>query len=88
SKGKKLHGIKFRRQHPLDRFIVDFFAPENRLIIEIDGPIHNNSREEDLARQSHLEQMGYRFIRFTNDEVIQNIVKVLGEISESVKINI
>ena len=86
-KGKKLDGIKFRRQHPLDRFIVDFFATEYRLIIEIDGPIHDKTKEEDQARQAHLDRMGYRFNRFPNDEVIENIEKVLGRISESMKIN-
>ena len=69
----------------MDRFIVDFFAPELQLIIEIDGPIHDNLKAEDQARQSHLEQMGYRIIRFTNDEVFENMDKVLEEISETIK---
>lgn len=69
----------------MDRFIVDFFAPSYRLIVEIDGPVHDHLKEQDQARQSHLETMGYRMIRFTNDEVIQNIEKVLERISDTIK---
>jgi len=73
-------GIKFRRQHPISGFIVDFYCPKNRLAIEIDGEIHDNQKEHDTARQSILESQGIRFLRFRNQEVLNNIDMVLKTI--------
>ncbi len=78
-RGEQL-GTKFRRQHSIDRFIVDFYAREPRLIIEVDGPIHETQREYDALRQSILEELGYRVLRFTNDQVLQNIEQVIATI--------
>ena len=78
-RGEQL-GIKFRRQHSIDRFIVDFYAREPRLIIEVDGPIHETQKEYDSLRQSMLEELGYRVLRFTNDQVLQNIEQVIATI--------
>ena len=80
-RNKKL-GVKFRRQHPIDRFIVDFIAPEAKLIVEIDGPIHERIQEQDQTRQNRLEEMGYRVIRFPNEEVLRSPESVLGKITE------
>ena len=60
----QLAGLKFRRQHPIERFIVDFHCTEARLVIEVDGPIHHYSREEDAIRQELLEALGLRVVRF------------------------
>lgn len=73
-------GFKFRRQHPVDRFIVDFFCTDARLVIEVDGPIHDYSPEGDALRQEFLEGLGLRVLRFTNDEVQQQINSVVGQI--------
>ncbi|MBC7353858.1 MAG: endonuclease domain-containing protein, partial [Thermogutta sp.] len=78
-------GVKFRRQHCIDRFIVDFYAREPRLIVEVDGPIHESQKEYDAARQAFLESLGYRVLRFTNDRVLNDMEGVVREIQEAVK---
>ncbi|MCX7854973.1 MAG: DUF559 domain-containing protein [Anaerolineae bacterium] len=78
-------GVKFRRQHCIGRFIVDFYAREPRLIVEVDGPIHEQQKEYDAWRQSILEEMGYRVLRFTNDEVLENVEGVIQVIWEAVE---
>ncbi len=79
-RGKQLLGYKFRRQHALERFIVDFYCSEAKLIIEVDGPIHEYNPEEDAIRQKFLEEMGFRVVRFTNVEVLKQLDSVLDEI--------
>src|SRR4051812_15603413 len=59
-------GFKFRRQHTIDRFIVDFFCTEARLVIEVDGIIHDDQQEADQLRTEFLENLGLRVLRFTN----------------------
>ncbi|WP_214073286.1 ligase-associated DNA damage response DEXH box helicase [Mucilaginibacter sp. dw_454] len=70
-RGKKL-GCKFRRQHLVLDYIPDFICLEKKLIIEVDGRYHNDPEQQqlDISRQKHLEQHGYKFLRFTNNEVI------------------
>ena len=79
---KQLAGLKFRRQHPIERFIVDFYCPSARLIVEVDGEIHRYQEREDAARDAFLTQRGYRILRFQNDDVLQNIEKVLEKIKD------
>ncbi len=79
---RQLHGYKFRRQHAISRFVADFYCARARLIIEIDGPIHAFQTEEDLERQSILEEMGFQVIRFTNDQVLMHPNRVLAQIIE------
>jgi very-short-patch-repair endonuclease len=80
---KQLFGIKFRRQHPIDRFILDFFCYEHKLAVEIDGGSHYqpDQQEYDQARTDWLAQHGIRVIRFTNRDVDSNIEGVLDEIA-------
>lgn len=78
-------GHKFRRQHPIDRFIVDFCCPEARLVVEVDGPIHQETQEEDLQRQKLLEELNMKVIRFTNTEVIGKLDQVLIKIELELK---
>jgi very-short-patch-repair endonuclease len=73
-------GVKFRRQHPIDRFIVDFYCSEHKLGIELDGGIHNNMKEHDLARQRILESKGIVILRFKNEEVFNSLDSVLKQI--------
>ncbi len=82
-RGKKLLGVKFRRQHALDRFIVDFYSHEARLIIEVDGPIHDYSQEEDAIRQEFLESQGYRVLRFSNEQVLTETKTVVETIAQA-----
>jgi very-short-patch-repair endonuclease len=78
-RGKQL-GVRFRRQHAIDCFIVDFYARDPRLIIEVDGSIHETQEEYDSMRQAFLESLGYRVLRFTNEQVLQDIQGVLAVI--------
>jgi very-short-patch-repair endonuclease len=77
---RRLDGFKFRRQHPIERFIVDFCCPEQHLIVEIDGPIHQEQIEYDLARADALRAAGYIVVRYTNDAVQQRIDEVLADL--------
>ena len=84
---KKFEGYKFRRQHPLHLFIVDFYCHELGLIIEVDGPYHetNEQKEQDERRTQLLEFQGLTVIRFTNEEVSTEINTVLAKIKEAIK---
>jgi len=81
-RNKQLEGLKFRRQHPIDIFIADFYCHEKKLIVEVDGEIHKYQKEYDEGRTSELEAYGVTVIRFTNDEVINNIKQVIKRIKE------
>ncbi len=78
---RRFKDFKFRRDHPVDRFLVDFCCPKAALIIEVDGPVHDHQKEEDQKRQEYLTEMGYHVIRFTNDQVIQHLDDVLTEVT-------
>ena len=75
-------GYKFRRQHPIDRFIIDFYCAQAKLCIEIDGDSHlePDQMDYDTARTEYLEALGYKVIRFTNNDVRYNIHSVVDEI--------
>ncbi|MBW4622225.1 MAG: endonuclease domain-containing protein [Cyanosarcina radialis HA8281-LM2] len=79
-RNRKLHGLKFRRQHPIGRFIVDFYCPEYRLIVELDGEIHDRQVEYDMARTEQLQADGDRVLRFQNQEVLDRLSWVLEQI--------
>jgi len=76
-------GFVFRRQHPIDIFIADFYCHKVKLVIEVDGEIHSNdkTREYDDGRSGELERFGVSVLRFTNDEVMNNQNQVLKKIS-------
>lgn len=76
-KSKKL-GVIFRRQRPVGRYIVDFVCLELKIIIEVDGESHNHIEiaENDILRQNKLENLGFRVIRFTDDEILKEISSV------------
>lgn len=83
-RGGKLQGLKFRRQHPLGRFILDFCCPEHHLVIEVDGPIHLQQEERDEERSQVLRAHGYQVLRFSNVQVLEHLPEVLEEISKTV----
>ena len=87
-RGRKLDGWKFRRQHPIGPYWVDFYCPAARLIVEIDGPTHEDDRKwaYDVRRQAWLEAAGYRVLRIPviwidqdADEAVDSILIVLEE---------
>jgi len=87
-RGKQLGGYKFRRQFSIEWFVTDFYCPELKLALEIDGDSHYRKDAEfsDREREAYIEAFGIRFIRFTNKEVYENIdgvlLKIRGKISE------
>ena len=80
---KQLFGFKFRRQHIIKIFIVDFYCSACKLVVEIDGPIHKSQLDYDREREEVLRSMGYRILRFTNRAVIKDIDSVLATISRT-----
>src|SRR3989442_531668 len=72
-RNRSLGGLKFRRQYPIGRYIVDFCCHEARLIVELDGESHEGQQRRDNRRQEYLEQQGYRVFRVTNDDVSTNL---------------
>ena len=85
---KGINGYKFRRQHPIGTYIADFFCHKAKLIIEIDGSIHNSdeNKKNDFIKERDLKKLGYTIVRFTNDQVSKQIETVLNKISEIVNI--
>jgi very-short-patch-repair endonuclease len=85
-RNKKFKGLKFRRQHPIAGYIADFYCHEKKLIIELDGGIHELSdyKEHDEGRTFELEASGIIIIRFKNDKVLDNIEEVLNRIMQIV----
>ena len=83
-RSKKIAGFKFRRQHPIRYYIADFYCHEARLVIEVDGPIHDriDRREHDQQRNGVIEDFGIMILRFNNDEIKYHLVKVLKKIEE------
>src|SRR3990172_1276354 len=76
-------GFKFRRQHTVGRFIVDFYCSRAGLVVEVDGDIHDYSGAEDAARQEFLEHHGVRVLRFKNEQVLTSVGDVLAQIQEA-----
>jgi len=72
--------MKFRRQHPIGSFIVDFYCADKRLVVEIDGDSHTDQIAYDKKRTKWLEDQGYHVIRFTNREVLNQLSAVLDNI--------
>lgn len=75
-------GYVFRRQHPIDIFIADFYCHKFKLVVEVDGEVHNNdhSREHDYGRTGELERFGIKVIRFKNEQVIKDQELVIKQI--------
>ena len=79
---RQLDGRKFRRQHIIQYFIVDFYCPKTKLVVEIDGAVHDEQEEYDQEREKILQQLGYQVVRFKNSEVERNIDLVVASISD------
>jgi len=92
-RNRKLSGKKFNRQFPIIYqstgdlhyfFIADFYCHEKKLVIEVDGKIHEHQKDYDEGRTAIINQLGIRVIRFTNEELSEDISKVLAEIRKAV----
>lgn len=82
---RKNFNYKFKRQHSIGNFIVDFYCPTKKLIIEIDGGQHLDNQEADQERTWYFESLGLKVIRFWNNEVNKNITGVMMKIEEELK---
>ncbi|MBE9047262.1 endonuclease domain-containing protein [Pleurocapsales cyanobacterium LEGE 10410] len=79
-RNKQLEGLRFRRQHPVGNFILDFYCPSRKLVVEVDGEIHKDRINYDRARSSKLAEYGYTVLRFSNERVMNDLSGVLAEI--------
>jgi very-short-patch-repair endonuclease len=79
-RSRRLDGMKFRRQHPIGPFVVDFCCTEHRLVIELDGGVHAEQQEQDAEREAILAMAGYRVIRFPNQSIREDLPGVLAAI--------
>ncbi len=78
-------GVRFKPQHPIDFFIVDFYCHQFKLVIEVDGEIHKYRLDYDNARTAELERFGLTVIRFKNQEIIENVDGVVERIKERIE---
>jgi very-short-patch-repair endonuclease len=83
---KQLHGNRFRRQHPIGKYIADFACIEQKLVIELDGGQHQEQAIYDAQRTAFIETQGWRVLRFWNNEVLGNLAGVLRKIAEELKV--
>jgi very-short-patch-repair endonuclease len=83
-RGRRLNGLKFRRQHPYEHYVLDFFCVEHQLAVELDGSVHDVSDQAayDEERTRFLNEHGLRVIRFRSEEVKKNLPSVLQKIIE------
>jgi very-short-patch-repair endonuclease len=81
-RGKSLEGLKFRRQHPIGKHVVDFVCLDKRLVIELDGGQHAGNKNKDIERDKWLQVEGYKVLRFWNNEVLENMEGVLEVIKK------
>ena len=82
-RNKQLEGLRFRCQHPVGNFILDFYCPSRKLVVEVDGKIHDRQTDYDDARTAKLEEYGYRVLRFGNQQVINDLPQILAEIKRA-----
>ena len=80
-------GFKFRRQHGIGRYIVDFYCPELKLAIEVDGDIHAIAEniEKDVSRQEYIESLGIQVKRYKNDDIKHNLDSVLKDLYNTIQ---
>ena len=84
---KQLNGVQFYRQKPIGSYIVDFYAPTARLVVEVDGPQHQGQihAQNDAQRDESLKSQGLRVLRFTNLQVLQDLDSVVWVVAEALK---
>ena len=83
-RGKKLDGVKFRRQQPIGVFIADFYSSAYRLVVEVDGGIHDTQQEEDAERDEIMKVLGLNILRLSAELVENDLVSALEKIREKI----
>ena len=83
----KLNGLKFRRQHSIGSYIVDFYCASEKLVIEVDGSVHDTAEAiaNDKVRDEKLQHLGYKIIRIRNSEVFDTPESVLQQITAAIE---
>jgi very-short-patch-repair endonuclease len=81
-KGKQLLGYEFHRQKPIDEYVVDFYCPRLKLVLEIDGDSHDGKEEADRIRQEKLESLGLTVMRFWDSDVKNNVDGIVEQLRE------
>ena len=84
-KANRLNGLHFRRQQVVHGYFPDFYCHQHELIVEVDGDIHEFQQESDAEREEYLISLGFRIIRFTNEEITKNLKGVLQKIVDECK---
>ena len=81
-RAKNIRGLKFRRQHGIGPYITDFYCPEKKLVIEVDGDVHafDEQKKKDSGREDYFESLGLEIIRYTNNDIMHNIEGVLEDL--------
>jgi len=84
-RNRKLIGLKFKRQFEIDRYVADFYCHDRRLVVELDGEVHELPRQQnhDQNRDVHLHSRGLRVLRIANQEVFENPQEVVRRIREA-----
>ena len=84
----KILGLQFRRQHPINQFIADFYCPKIKLVIEVDGSIHElpEHQEYDIGRSQILNEFGITIIRFTNEQILEQIEITVDKIVKTARL--
>lgn len=80
----KINHLRFRRQHPLFSYIVDFYCHAYKLVIEVDGEVHEHQLPRDQSRDAFLKRYGYTVLRFTNEQVLNDTYIVLENIMQTI----
>ena len=83
-RARQLQGLKFRRQHGIGPYIVDFYCPEQSLVIEVDGDSHADANQilKDRQREKYLQSLGLHVIRYINDDILKNLDGVMEDLAE------
>ena len=84
-KGKKLCGYDFHRQKPIAEYVVDFYCPKLKLVIEIDGDSHDGKENADTIRQQKLESMGLTVLRFWDADIRANVDGIVEQLKERIE---
>lgn len=84
---RQLHNLKFRRQHAIGNYIVDFYCPERKLVIEIDGDTHAEelTMQDDRVREDYLKSLGYKIIRYQNQDILNNLEGVFEDLVKDLR---
>ena len=83
-RARQFYSLKFRRQHGIGPYIVDFYCPEKAVVIEVDGDIHAATDQEfkDRQRERDIQSLGIQVIRYTNDQVLSNLEGVMEDLAK------